>query len=150
MISYSLSSFQFRNIISAVYGRHFAIHKEAPRRLFCWLSLLWRKGFCLCRNWGNKCRQAPTVCHPNWRLDWDILQKKNLHRHLFQKKQKDLLFIVKKYFKSHALLSLRCRIYTVDKADLSNPQAASEAPRRTKASTNNIITAMSELGVVER
>ncbi|XP_049448355.1 uncharacterized protein LOC125898563 [Epinephelus fuscoguttatus] len=44
----------------------------------------------------------------------------------------------------------RCRFCTVDKADLSNPQVASEAPRRTKANTNNIIAAMSEMGVVER
>lgn len=48
------------------------------------------------------------------------------------------------------LPSLRCRFCTVDKADLSNPQVASEAPRRTKANTNNIIAAMSEMGVVER
>ncbi|KAJ8375489.1 hypothetical protein SKAU_G00060690 [Synaphobranchus kaupii] len=44
----------------------------------------------------------------------------------------------------------RCRICTVDKADLSNPQVASEAPRRTKANTNIIIAGMSEMGVVER
>ncbi|KAJ8381331.1 hypothetical protein SKAU_G00021090 [Synaphobranchus kaupii] len=43
----------------------------------------------------------------------------------------------------------RCRICTVDKADLSNPQVASEAPRRTKANTNIIIAGMSEMGVVE-
>ncbi|KAJ8341965.1 hypothetical protein SKAU_G00342560 [Synaphobranchus kaupii] len=44
----------------------------------------------------------------------------------------------------------RCRICTVDKANLSNPQVASEAPRRTKANTNIIIAGMSEMGVVER
>lgn len=41
--------------------------------------------------------------------------------------------------------------FAVDKADFSNPQAASEAHRRTKANTAHIIiTAMSEMGVVER
>lgn len=48
------------------------------------------------------------------------------------------------------LYPLRCRICTVDKADLANPQVASAVPRRTKTNTNEIINAMSEMGVVER
>lgn len=38
----------------------------------------------------------------------------------------------------------------MDKAVLSSEQAANQSPRRTKANTNAIITAMSEMGVVER